>query len=245
MNPEQLKEMNEIEWWHTMELDGVMTKGRDNSIAKLRWIQMPKDLTGRKVIDIGAWDGFFSFEAERRNAKSVLAIDTIMWKEHKTFNVQKNRETIHTGKRGFNFAHKILNSKVESKEIEIMDLSKENVGENDLILCLGILYHMQDPLGMCKVMYDICADEGLLILESHYDLGDLKDENSQPNKYGKPAFIPAMRFYPNNECNNDPGTWWGPNPLCIIEMLKVAGFNEIKGVHLETNRVVYHARKNG
>ena len=96
MNPEQLKEMQEIQWWHTMELDGVMTKGRDNSAQKLKLIQMPEKLDGKSVIDVGAWDGFFSFEAERRGAKDVLAIDTVMWKEGPTFNVQKNREVMHT-----------------------------------------------------------------------------------------------------------------------------------------------------
>jgi len=226
MNPEQLKEMNEITWWHTMELDGVMTPGRDFTMEKLATIKMPANLKGKKVLDVGAWDGFFSFEAERRGAE-VLAIDTVMWKEGPTFNSQKNRETFHTGKRGFNFARKILNSKVKDKEMEVMDLSKETVGEFDLVLCLGILYHMENPLGMIRRMAEITKN--LLILESHYDLGKVKE--------------PVMRFYPNKECNNDPGTWWGANPECINAMLKVSGFKEIQVVHRENTRIVFHARK--
>ena len=230
MNPEQLKEMNEIDWWHTIKLDGVQTPGRDNSEWKLSTLQMPKDLTGKSVIDVGAWDGFFSFEAEKRGA-DVLAIDTVMWKEGPTFNSQKNIETMHTGKRGFNFAHKILNSKVKSEEIEVMDLNKHGKVA-DLVLCLGILYHMKDPLGMCKVMYDICADDGMLILETHMDALEIKDKS-------------LMVFYPNKECNNDPGTWFGPNPKCVAEMLKVAGFNEVKMIYCnhQNNRGVFHAWK--
>jgi len=231
MNPEQLKEMNEIDWWHKIELpveDGtVTTPGRDYSSAKLSLIQMPDDLTGKTVIDVGAWDGFFSFEAEKRGAK-VLSIDTVMWQEGPTFNVQQNKETIHTGKKGFNFAHKMLNSKVESKEIEVMDLSKE-VGQFDLTLCLGILYHMEDPFGMCRRMFEITKDSGMCILETHCDALDSKN--------------PGMVFYPTNECNNDPGTWWGPNIRCVQEMLKAAGFKEVKLITLNNQRGIFHATK--
>jgi len=227
MKPEELKEMNEIDWWHSINLGEVRTPGRDNSEEKLKSIMLPIDLKGKTVIDVGAWDGFFSFEAEKRGAE-VLAIDTVMWKEHKTFNVQRNMEVMHTGKKGFNFAHKMLNSKVESKEIEVMDLSEENVGKHDLVLCLGILYHMEDPFGMCKRMRSICKKGGMLILETHMDLQAIDR--------------PAMAFYPTDECNSDIGTWNGPNPDCVIAMLKAAGFDEVKMVYSdEFNRGVFHA----
>lgn len=231
MNPKQLKEMNEIQWWHQINLGNtrnkeILTPGRDNSEVKLQAIMMPKDLTGKTVIDVGAWDGFFSFEAEKRGAE-VLAIDTVMWKEHKTFDVHKNMEVIHTGKRGFDFAHKMLNSKVTSEEIEVMDLSEKNVGKHDLVLCLGILYHMENPFGMCKVMKDLTAKGGQLILETHIDFQNISK--------------PVMAFYPTNECNNDVGTWFGPNPACVAVMLKAAGFDEVKLVALENNRGVFHA----
>lgn len=221
MNPEQLKEMNEIQWWHTMSLDGATTKGVDRSQEKLQAIQMPKDLKEKTVIDIGAWDGFFSFEAEKRGA-IVLAIDSVMWQEeHKTFT---------TKKRGFDFAHKILKSKVISKEEEVMDLSKGRNGETfDLVLCLGILYHMKDPFGMCQVMHDICADDGMLILETHCDaLNETK---------------PGMIFYPKDECNNDPDNWWGPNIKCVQDMLKVAGFKKVDLISLNNQRGIFHAWK--
>ncbi len=218
MNPEQLKEMNEIKWWHKIELDGVTTKGPDDSKEKLQAIQMPEDLKGKSVIDVGAWDGFFSFEAERRGA-TVLAIDSVMWQEeHKTFT---------TKKRGFDFAHEILKSKVRAIEIDVMDLVTGN--KYDLVLCLGILYHMKDPLGMCQVMSDICVDGGMLILETHCDaLNELK---------------PGMIFYPKDESNNDPENWWGPNIKCVQDMLKVAGFKEVKLISLSNQRGIFHAFK--
>lgn len=231
MNPNQLKEMNEINWWHKINLKGVVTPGKDNSEWKLSILQLPKDLKGKSVIDVGAWDGFFSFEAEKRNAKSVLAIDSITWQNDKLWDVSMNKEVEHSGKKGFNFAHKILGSNVESYEAEVMNLNSQVDGKFDLVLCLGILYHMEDPYGMCKVMYDITADDGICILETHMDC--MNDEK------------PKMAFYPNKECNNDPGTWCGPNKACVIGMLESVGF-EVKCVFEDSriNRGVFHAFKN-
>src|SRR6266436_2822961 len=48
-------------------------------LRRLRLLQIPQDLTGKTVLDIGAWDGYFSFEFERRGAKRVLAIDSYSW----------------------------------------------------------------------------------------------------------------------------------------------------------------------
>ena len=228
MRPEELKELNEISWWHIFQIDGVMTPGKDSSVIKLINIKMPYKLDGKTVLDVGAWDGFFSFEAERRGAKRVLAIDTITWQKDKLWDVGQNKEIPHSGKKGFNFARRMLKSKVEDKEIEVMDLSKESVGEFDVVLCLGIMYHMEDPWGMIKRMAEITKE--LLILETHYDVDSDK---------------PMMAFYPNNECNNDPGTWWGPNPKCVEAMLLRAGFKEVKIVDQQPHslRVTFHARK--
>lgn len=228
MNPEELKEMNEIRWWHNMSLDGAKTHGMDFTMDKLTIIRLPVDLKGKKVLDVGAWDGFFSFECERRGAE-VLAIDTVMWKEGPTFDVGRNKEVYHTGKKGFDFAKKILKSKVESKKIEVVDISKETVGEFDVVLCLGIMYHMEEPFRMIKAMADVTKD--LLILETHIDLTEIER--------------PVLAFYPGKEVNNDPGTWFGPNPLCVEAMLKAAGFKEVEKVFQNNlvRRAVFHARK--
>ena len=74
------REVAAIEWWHTIDLGhGVVTPGVDPSAARLPQIRFPIDLTNKTVLDIGAWDGFFSFEAERRGASRVLATDHFCW----------------------------------------------------------------------------------------------------------------------------------------------------------------------
>ena len=92
-----------IEWWHSIDLGhGIVTPGKDDSPAKLRDLKLPARFDGRSVLDIGAWDGFFSFEAERRGAARVLATDSFAW------------EGVNVGsKHGFELARQALDSKVE------------------------------------------------------------------------------------------------------------------------------------
>ena len=63
-------EAAKVSWFHSLDLGhGIVTRGYDDSPSKLKALGIPEDLTGKTVVDIGAWDGFFSFEAERRGAK--------------------------------------------------------------------------------------------------------------------------------------------------------------------------------
>ena len=74
------KDIAAIKWWHKIDLgNGMITPGIDESAERLRIMRMPDDLSGMTVLDIGAWDGFFSFEAERRGARRVLATASFAW----------------------------------------------------------------------------------------------------------------------------------------------------------------------
>jgi hypothetical protein len=70
MDPDQIRDaIREVTWYHQIDLgSGIITPGTDNTLARLAMIGLPEDLRGRTVLDIGAWDGAFSFEAERRGA---------------------------------------------------------------------------------------------------------------------------------------------------------------------------------
>ncbi len=87
------------------------------------------DFEGKSVLDIGAWDGYFSFTAEKRGAKRVLALD--------------NPDFRWGGLDGFNFLHEHFKSSVEWKKGTVYDLPEEMF---DVILCYGVLYHLSDPL---------------------------------------------------------------------------------------------------
>src|SRR3954454_24790747 len=77
---EQIATLDELGWYHSIELpDGTIIQGLQ-SIEQLRnriaQLPIPDDLSGKRVLDIGAWDGWFSFEMERRGAH-VVALDAM------------------------------------------------------------------------------------------------------------------------------------------------------------------------
>lgn len=201
MNIEDLKiELDKINWHHTIDLgNGIVTPGKSDNISKLARIGLPEDLSGKSVLDIGAWDGFFSFEAEKRGANRILAIDSWVW------------QVAPSKKSGFNLARRILKSKVEDKEIEVLDISPEKIGTFDLTLFLGVLYHMRHPLLALERVFSVTKE--MAIVETETDMLDIER--------------PAIAFYPGKELEGDPTNWYGPNPQAVEAMLKVAGFNKV------------------
>ncbi len=194
--------VNKITWRHTIDLsNSVVTPGSDNTPERLSRLAMPTSLVGKTVLDIGAWDGFYSFEVERREAERVVAAD--LW--YPSGWVRKE---------GFNLAHKTLQSKVETVNLDVMDLTTERLGQFDIVLCLGVLYHLRHPLLALERIYSVTRE--LLILETHVDMVSRK--------------LPIMTFYPGAELNGDYSNWWGPNPSALQAMVLTAGFRSVKEV---------------
>lgn len=211
-------------WWHRIEVGyGIVTPGHHGDIHHptgdknlLENMQLPKDLRKKSVLDIGAWDGFYSFEAEKRGASPVLAID----------NFYRGKEG-KTGIQGFETAKEILNSKVEFKKASVYDLNPEEFGTFDIVLCLGVLYHLRHPLLGLEKIYSVAKD--MLILETHYD----------PYHLGKPLGV----FYENNETNDDASNWWGFNEAGVLALLRAAGFRNPEVLHHYSDRITVKAYK--
>jgi tRNA (mo5U34)-methyltransferase len=224
LTPQELqREIADISWFHRIDLGhGIVTPGCDNSPEKLQYFGIPADLRGWSVLDIGAWDGFFSFEAERRGARYVLATDHFCWDGGGW-----GRKT------GFELARQALNSRVHDKRIGVMDLLPETVGVFDLVLFLGVLYHMRHPLLALEKVARVTGTQ--LVLETHVDLLDCPR--------------PAMAFYPGRELNSDPTNWCGPNPPMVEAMLRDVGFKKVVvhagpiGANSGSPRMVFHAWK--
>ena len=208
-----------INWWHTIDLgQGVTTKGQDPTPARLPWLGIPEDLRGKSVLDIGAWDGFFSFECERRGASRVLATDDFVW-TGQTW----------ASKDGFDFARRALNSRVEDLVIGVYDLSAERIGTFDLVLFSAVLYHLKHPWLALERVADVTG--GQLIMTSHIDLVDVDR--------------PAIALYPGTELGGDPTNWCGPNIPALEAMLRTVGFRRIEVFALlaEDHWVTLHAWK--
>jgi tRNA (mo5U34)-methyltransferase len=191
-----------IKWFHSIELaPGITTPAADVTADRLDILRLPANLTGKTVLDVGAWDGFFSFESERRGAARVLAADYFAWHGDNWSN-----------KEGFELARRTLQSKVEDADIDVMDLAPERVGTFDLVLFLGVLYHLRHPLLALERVASVTREQ--LILETHVDLTWLRR--------------PAMAFYPTRELAWDPTNWWGPNPAAVRGMLHTVGFKRVE-----------------
>ena len=206
-------------WYHRIEVaPGVVTPGFNDSDKVLRLLDLPKSLAGKRVLDIGTRDGYFAFECERRGA-DVTAVDYLP-----------------AAKTGFSIAARLLGSRVRYLQANIYRLDQEQLGTFDMVLMLGLLYHLRDPLGALDVVRDVCAGE--LLFETHVSDDELARLGPAFNDH------PLMQFLPGESYNNDPTNFWAPNTRCVTAMLEEAGFT----VEMTTrvgNRTIVHARAGG
>jgi len=195
-----------IKWYHRIELPGgVITPGVNNSKFALSKLKMPTTLAGKSVLDIGAWDGFYSFEAFRRGAKRVLATDSFVWEGEYS-------------QAGFLLARNALGltNVIEERTIDIMDMTPEIFGEKfDVVFLLGILYHLADPIGALRRAAALCND--LMLIETETALNFLP--------------FPAARIWPTTGLRGDPTNWFSLNQNALIDLLRSLGFSDVRVVY--------------
>lgn len=198
-----------IRWVHRIDLgQGVVTPGEWNTPEMLHRLHLPGNLSGQTVLDVGCWDGFYSFAAERLGAQRVLATDSFVWQSGH--------------KEGFLLARQALNSKVEDIDIDVLDLAPERIGTFDIVLFLGVLYHMRHPMLALEKVASVT--KRLLVLETVIDLLHI------PGK--------ALAFYPGSELDRDDTNWFGPTPAATEAMLRSVGFRRIERVWPTAERLL-------
>ena len=225
-------------WFHSIDLgQGVVTKGL-KSVSKLAGevhdLRLP-DLRGKTVLDINAWDGFFSFEAERREAKRVVALDRYMWSmdlaEHLKYYNECNKLGVapapyHTmpyfkpeelpGKVGFDTAHRALQSKVEVVVGDFMEMELAPLGQFDVVFYLGSLYHMENPLEAMRRVAAVTKE--LAIIETEAVAFPYYEQYS------------LCEFFESNELMGDVSNWWAPNDKALAGLCRAAGFSRVDSV---------------
>jgi tRNA (mo5U34)-methyltransferase len=215
-SPEDLLKLSKkIRWFHSIRFpDGSKSNGYvDPDVHFTLFQKHLPDINGKTILDIGAWDGYYSFKAEELGAIRVLATDHFCW----------NGPGWGT-KDGFDLARKILNSSVESLEIDVPYIRPETVGRWDVVFFLGVLYHRTDFYESFRRAASV-TDE-LLVVDTVVDL-----EVDQS--------IPLIRFYPDSGLAADPTNWFVPNKLAVLEMFFAEGFRLVESVDYTSGRPLH------
>jgi tRNA (mo5U34)-methyltransferase len=241
-------------WHHSLDLGhGIVSPGNKSPEllkAELAGLRLP-DLRGKSVLDIGAWDGFYSFEAERRGAARVVALDHFVWsidwegmkhgiarlvaegKPKPPFEeVPEGWDPVGLpGKRGFDLAHRVRESRVETVVGDFMDMDLTPLGTFDVTLYLGVLYHMKHPLLALERLSRVTGE--VAVIETHAIHIGGHDRTA------------LCEFYEDRELNNDPTNWWAPTRQALAKMCRAAGFAHVDlltPVPVVADGVLHHYR---
>jgi tRNA (mo5U34)-methyltransferase len=193
------KRIAAIRWWHRIDLNGIETPGVDSK-RHLEWIasHLPSSLFGLSVLDVGAWDGYFSFLAERRGAARVLAIDEL-----------QNLPAHSSGTAGFDLAKEVLRSQVQYRVMSASQL--DGLTESfDVAFCLGVYYHARDPVDILSKIRQRLRPGGALYFEGLI----------------VPGQKPLLRFFQSTEV--EPTTFCGATLAGMEWMTRAAGFETVR-----------------
>lgn len=197
-------------WWHSIDFgDGIISNGEKGGgphihTQEIRWF--PDDFfLNKRVLDVGAWDGYYSFHAERMGASEVVAVDKFVW----TGMAEPCKNGCHRSKRGFDIAKEVLQSNVKSYVLDVEEMHPDILGKFDSIIYAGVLYHLKNPYQSLEVLDSLLNKNGRIMLETHMC------------NIGNP--IPLMQFHPKNSLNNDNTNYWSPNGSCLKYMFEEIG----------------------
>jgi tRNA (mo5U34)-methyltransferase len=204
-----------LDWYHTIELpDGTTTPGWVDCRPIRDKVLIPADLTGKRVLDVGTWDGFWAFDLERRGAEVVTVDlddpDRWDWPPHMRDGADsaQRREVVESTQLGVGFAllHEALGSTVTPVKLNVYDLSPETVGTFDLVVVGSILLHLRDPVGALAAVRSVAR--GPVVLNEAIELVPTLLSPREPR----------ARLEGTGEVR-----WWQPNLATIEHMARSAG----------------------
>jgi tRNA (mo5U34)-methyltransferase len=173
-----------VNWYHEFDFGNGLkaTTRSDTSSHRRIWEFLEAnldsvDFRGKSVLDIGAWDGYWSFYAERRGAKSVLSTDDLSqnWSEGT----------------GIQLAKELLNSKIEiNQQMSVYRLA--SMGRKfDVILFLGVYYHLHDPFYALSQIRHCCHENTVVLIDGPVSNSDLNGGAVFELRNRKEEFLPT------------------------------------------------------
>lgn len=205
-----------VTWTHGFELsEGIVTPGAPTDArAILDARGLPADLSGLRALDIGALDGPYSFELERRGA-DVTALD-----------IQDPDRT------GFNIAKKILGSRVKYIQGNVYELSRILEDKYDVILYFGVWYHLKNPLLAFEQIHAVMNPGALLLSEGECLLSYAEGVDGAPIEDAEAVRqlaespLPISLIY-GNGYKQDRFNWFVPNKACVLEWHKAIALDVV------------------
>jgi tRNA (mo5U34)-methyltransferase len=217
-------------WFHNLELGGIQTAPEhflgdypranyDRFAAAL-----PTDLRGKTVLDVGCNAGFYAFEMARRGAARVVGIDS-----DPRYLAQAR------------LAARVLGLNVELRELDVYRVA-ELRERFDLVIFMGVLYHLRHPLLALDLLYDHAASDRLLFQSMQRGPNLVApvehDYRFEDTSVFERSAHPAMYFVEHRYAG-DWTNWWIPNRACVEAMLRSAGF----AIESHPDREVYLCRR--
>ena len=217
LSPEEIRRRAQAlgPWFHNLDLNGVRTAPEHflGDYPAVKWRSfadaIPKDLSGKSVLDIGCNGGFYSIEMKKRGATRVLGVDF-----DEDYLAQAR------------FAAQVTGLDIEFRKLSVYDVGA--LGEQfDVVLFMGVLYHLRHPLLALDLLYEHAVGDLLVFQSMQRGSKDVEEvaENYdfwQTEMFDRPAY-PKLHFIENRYAD-DPTNWWVPNAACAEAMLRSAGF---------------------
>ena len=202
-------------WFHNLRIDGVET-APDHFLGDFpatKWERfksaLPEDLEGRSVLDIGCNGGFYSLRMKERGASRVVAIDS---------DPRYLRQA--------DLAVRRSGYDIELHQMSVYDVRR--LGEKfDLVLFLGVLYHLRHPLLALDLIHEHVAADMLLFQSLQRGAAEAIEQVedypfSETDVFDRADF-PKLHFVEHRYAG-DPTNWFIPNPAASEAMLRSAGF---------------------
>ena len=204
------------DWFQNMDLCGVQTAPHHflGDYPSCKWQSfshaLPADLSGKSVLDIGCNAGFYSIEMKRRGAARVVGIDS------DTTYLEQAR-----------FAAEIAGARIEFRQLDVYHVDQLHE-KFDLVLFMGVLYHLRHPLLALDLLWEHVVGEMLvfqsLMRGSREVMTVAPDYPFSETAIFEKSDYPAMYFV-EHQYSHDPTNWWIPNRACAEAMLRSAGFD--------------------
>ncbi len=235
---------------HRIELKkGLFTKaeGGKDALTDFRFQQLLKrtngSFNGKRVLDVGCLEGGYTMAAAKFGALEAVGVEARKLNFERCMLVSNFLKLDN-----LNFYH-----------ANVKDIKKLNIGKFDIIICSGLLYHLEDPFLFLKQMNEILNPNGLIMIDTHVALEnevghrceELVTENFDKHSYkGRWAF----EYKENSSENEIENFLWAsfgnrksfwPLEKFLKQMLHDCGFDNITKIERDiSNQKCKQGHKN-